>query len=71
MNICRHGYGTRLRQSGLNANRGSIDLHTFGATMEDVGKNVMANMSGHASSPACAGVIAGEGQTLTKVSEPW
>lgn len=58
-----------MPQSGLNGNRGSIDLHTFGATMEDVGKNVMANMSGHASSPPCAGVIAGEGQTLTKVRE--
>ena len=64
-----------MSESGLNGNRGSMDLHNFGATMEDVGKNVMANMSGHASSPACAGVIAGEGQTLTKVSlavsDPW
>lgn len=33
--------------------------------MEDVGKNVMANMS--RSSTACAGFVAGEGKTLTKV----
>lgn len=44
------------------------DLHAIGATMEDVGKNVMANMSGTPSSSSiCAKAVAGEGKTLTEV----
>lgn len=61
----RQGYGDRLADSGVTGPRGNYDLHAIGATMEDVGKNVMANMSG--SSTACAGFVAGEGITLTKV----
>lgn len=52
----RHGYGSRVSQSKTTGGRSSI------AMMEDV----MANMS-KPSSSACAGAIAGEGQTLTQV----
>ena len=54
----RHGYGSRVSQSNTIGGRGGIGM------MEDV----MANMS-KPSSSACAGAIAGEGQTLTQVSE--
>lgn len=65
----RHGYGNRVAQSGVIGTKGTMDLHAIGATMEDVGKNVMANMSGNSSlSLACSGVIASEGQTLKNVS---
>lgn len=37
--------------------------------MEDVGKNVMANMSGNSFSSECAAVMAGEGRTLKKVRD--
>lgn len=44
------------------------DFHAIGATMEDVGKNVVANMSGTASSSSiCAKAVAGEGKTLMEV----
>lgn len=52
----RHGYGSRVSQSTTAGGRGSIGM------MEEV----MANMS-KPSSSACAGAIAGEGQTLTQV----
>lgn len=54
----RHGYGSRVSQSKTIGGRGGIGM------MEDV----MANMSKPGSS-ACAGAIAGEGQTLTQVSK--
>lgn len=52
----RHGYGSRVSQSKAVGGRSSIGM------MEDV----MANIS-KPSSSACAGAIAGEGQTLTQV----
>lgn len=65
---CRQGYEERVARSGVTGPRGSMDFHAIGATMEDVGKNVMANMSGISSSSSmCAKVVAGEGHTLTKV----
>eukprot|EP00903_Cladosiphon_okamuranus_P013168 g12281.t1 len=51
----RHGYGSRVSQSKTMGGRGSIGM------MEEV----MANMS-KPNSSACAGAIAGEGQTLTQ-----
>lgn len=52
--LFRQGYGSRVAQSKITGARGSM--------MEDV----MANMS-KPSSSTCAGVIAGQGQTLTQV----
>ena len=68
----RQGYGSRVAQSRVGGNRASIDLHAIGATMEGVGKNVMANMSNMAGTSVwtsvCAGVMSAEGRTLTSVS---
>lgn len=50
----------------MSGNRVSIDLHAIGATMEDVGKNVMANMS---NTSTMATAMSGQGKTLTSVSE--
>lgn len=70
----RQGYGDRHLPDFTSSSRPRqtvlSELQAMGVSMEDVGKNVMANMNMSVMSPpcsTCAKLMAGEGSTLAEV----